>query len=71
MKAYKLNITVYDFWYDMDRDGWNHEEKFFSSKEKVEKWIAEHSRYAHERDSEIAKNDWHLPKYEIEEIEIE
>ena len=75
MTIYKLNITVFDYWYTEDRSGWAEEEKYFTTKEKAENWVATHPRYAHDYDKNGCTNeavdDYHLPKFEIKEIEVE
>lgn len=70
MKIYKLNISVYDYWKTSDCGGFVHEEKYFLNKEGAEKWAAEHPKYAHAFGSKEARNEYEMPKYEIEKIEV-
>jgi hypothetical protein len=68
---YKVTATIYDYWYDIDRDGYTTLEKFFSSNEKAEKWIADNSKLMHGFNSNIAEKDYQMPKFKIDTIEVE
>lgn len=70
MKIYKLIARIYDYWYDMDRDGFREEEYFFSSKEKAERWAEDHKRFAYAYEGNEAKKDYEMPSFKIEEIEV-
>ena len=71
MKIYRLKMLVYNYWYTCDREGFQEEEKLFSTKEKALRWIDEHPRYAHTFNGVEAEKERQLPKFEIEEIEVE
>ena len=71
MKIYKLNMIIWDYWFTCDKDGYKHDEKFFTTKEKAEKWIEEHKTFCNNISDEIATKEYQMPKYEIEEIEVE
>lgn len=69
MKAYKLNIWVYNF----RNGGYNpfeNEEKFFLKREDAEKWAKENPTYAHEEGKDTTEKEYRMPMFEIEEIEI-
>lgn len=68
---YKVIATVYDYWYDMDRDGYTTLEKFFFSKEKAENWIAANSKLMYGFNSNIAEKDYQMPKFKIVQVEVE
>ena len=71
MKIYRVWATFYDYWYCIDRDGRKGEEKFFTTKEKAEKWIEEHATFCYGYDNNVAKCDYQMPEFKIEEIEVE
>ena len=71
MKIYKVCATFYNYWYCVDRDGYKGEEKFFTTKEKAEKWIKEHATFCYGYDTNIAQYDYQMPEFKIEEIEVE
>lgn len=73
MKIYKLTIFAYDYWYSCDRDGFQTVEKFFSTKEKAEQWIAENPKYIYRGFGNVteAQSEYQMPQFEIEEIEVE
>lgn len=71
MKIYKLVATIYDHFYDIDRDGWIKEEKFFTTKEKALKWQEENKDFCYGFEDNKAKKEWQMPYFEIEEIEVE
>ena len=71
MKIYKLTMTVYDYWYEMDRDGYRKEERFFSSREKAEAWAEAHKTFCYGFNGNEAVKSYELPKFKIEEIEVE
>ena len=70
MKIYKLTATIFDFWYEMDRSGYQEEEYFFTSKEKAEKWAEEHKTFAYAREGNEAKKSYEMPSFKIEEVEV-
>ena len=74
MTIYKLNIWAYNYWKTCDNDGFEHIEKFFTTKEKAEQWIKDHPKYIYKGFNEQqteAKNDYQMPKFEIKEIMVE
>lgn len=75
MKIYKLIIHAYDYWYDMDRDGFVKVEKFFTTKDKAEVWKSNHPKFIYNgfnAEHTEAKKDYEMPKFEeIQEIEVE
>lgn len=73
MKIYKLTIIAYDYWYSCDRDGFQTVEKFFSTKEKAEKWIAENPKYIYcgFNGKTEAEREYQMPKFTITEVEVE
>jgi len=74
MTIYRVKAKVWDYWFTCDRDGFVEIEKFFSTKEKAEKWIAENPKIIYrgfEKQKE-AEKDYQMPVFkEIEKIEIE
>lgn len=73
MKAYKLTINAYDYWKNCDCGGYVTEEKYFTTKEKAEAWVAENPTYAHRNfnGGHTADNEYELPTFKITEIVIE
>lgn len=73
MKIYRVKATIWDYWYDCDRDGYQHEEKFFSTQAKAEAWCEENKNfcYAYKGNEADPAKPWQKPKFEIEEIEVE
>lgn len=41
MTIYKVEGTIYSYWYTEDRSGWTKIEKYFSTEEKANKWAKE------------------------------
>lgn len=70
MKIYKVIAYIYDYWYDMDRDGTRVEEYFFSTKEKANKWIEDHKTFAYAFEGFEAKKPYEMPRFKIEEVEV-
>jgi len=74
MKIYKLIITAYDFWFACDRDGFTTVTKYFTTKEKAEAWIANNPKYiyrAFDDNQTEATEDYQMPTFRVEEIEVE
>ena len=71
MKIYKLNALIFDYWYDMDRSGYQKEEHYFSSREKAEAWAEAHKNFCYGFSGNEAVKSYEFPKFEIEEIEVE
>ena len=69
----KVTVTAYDYWYSCDRSGWRKIERFFTTKEKAEAWIEAHKdmTYASFKGENKAKDEYEMPKFKTEEIEVD
>lgn len=73
MRIYKVTIKAFDYWYTCDRSDFRTVEKFFSTKEKAEAWIAENPKYIYcggEGQTE-AQDEYEMPTFKIDEVEVE
>lgn len=74
MKIYKLAIKAYDYWFTCDRDGFGTVNKYFTTKEKAEAWIAKNPKYIYrgfDKNQTEAKDDYEMPTFTITEINVE
>ena len=74
MTIYRLTINAFDYWYSPYNSGVKRIEKFFTTKEKAEKWINEHPKYIYcgfNKEHTEAKNEQEMPTFEIDEIIVE
>ena len=71
MKIYRLTATIWDYWFTPYNSGYKGIEKFYTTREKAEKWIEEHSTFCYGYNTNVAKEDYQFPKFEIEEIKVE
>ena len=74
MKIYKVEIRAYDYWYTTDRDGYRTVEKFFTTKEKANEWIAKNPKYIYQgfnAEHTEAQKDYEMPTFKVIEIEVE
>ncbi len=74
MKIYKLEITAYDYYYKCDKDGFVTIDKYFTTMEKAEKWMADNPAYIYrgfDKNDTTADKKWKMPKFKVVEIEVE
>jgi len=73
MKLYKISMLAYDYWYNMDGEGFTYEEKYFCNKNNALIWIKENPNYIYRGFDEKhtqAEHEYQKPK-NIQIIEIE
>ena len=70
MTIYMVMATIYDYWFECDRDGYVHEVKYFTTREKAEAWVEENKNFCYGYDSNEAKKAYEKPTFKIEEVEV-
>lgn len=72
MKIFRVKASIYNYWWSCDKDGFSEKEKFFTSKEKAEKWIDDHKDFIYGPDGPAkATKGYQMPSFKIEKIEVE